>query len=227
MLAARLVYEQTYLTWKHGPQMVGFALAHGSGIILVVLLLSALLLHLWVLASGLAMLWYRRRVSRGHGLRVTVAVATIGVINVPYTTWKSVVVGMVGARGHEGAFFVDAAVRGDLGLVRRLLDTGVPVDARDADGDTALKGAAVAGELEVVRFLIERGADPNNRAGILDSTPLICAAEMGHAGIVEFLLTQGADPTLNDKKGQTALMIADRNGHTQIVELLRRAEPRE
>src|SRR3954467_14957314 len=69
LLAARLVYEQTYLTWKHGPLMVGFALGHGSTLFIAGLLLSTLLLHLWVLASGVALLRHRTLVSRGHVLR--------------------------------------------------------------------------------------------------------------------------------------------------------------
>ena len=28
MLLARMIYEQTYLTWSEGPQMLGFALWH-------------------------------------------------------------------------------------------------------------------------------------------------------------------------------------------------------
>lgn len=226
LLAARLVYEQTYLTWKHGPLMVGFALAHGSTLLSTGLLLSTVLLHVWVVVCGVALLRQRIRASRGHTLRVAVAVATIAVIYVPYSTWKAAVMAIGGSGGHESAFLVDAAARGDLDLVRKLLVKGAQVDAQDSDGDTALKAAAVAGKREVLRFLIEKGADPNKRAGILESTPLICAAEMGHADIVQLLLAQGADPAVRDKKGRTALTIAERNGHKGAAELLTKAERR-
>lgn len=227
LLAARLVYEQTYLTWKYGPQMVGFSLAHGGAFSFAGLAVSALLLHLWVLASVFGFLWRRGGISRGHAWRVTLALATIGVIYVPYGAWKAVLTEVGATGGRQSAFLVDAAARGDLRLVRKLIENGSPVDAQDSDGDTALKGAAVAGRLEVVRYLIEKGADPNKRAGILESTPLICAAEMGHAEIVDLLLARGADPTPKDKKGQSALILAERNGHKQIGELLRKAQPRQ
>jgi hypothetical protein len=34
MLAGRLIWEMTLLTWERGPQMIGFTLAHGAGVLL-------------------------------------------------------------------------------------------------------------------------------------------------------------------------------------------------
>jgi ankyrin repeat protein len=42
-----------------------------------------------------------------------------------------------------------------------LLDDGVPVNARDAQGSTALIEAAKGGHVYTVRELLARGADPN------------------------------------------------------------------
>lgn len=127
--------------------------------------------------------------------------------------------------GRQSALLVDAAARGDLKLVQKLIERGSAVDDQDSDGDTAFKAAAVAGRLDVARYLIEKGAALDKRAGILESTPLICASEMGHVEIIQLLLARGADPTLRDKNGLTALMIAERNGHKQIAEFLRKAAP--
>ena len=52
----------------------------------------------------------------------------------------------------------DAAERGDIDEVCRLLDSGVPVDELDDGDETALHGAAAFGHAEVVRLLLERGA---------------------------------------------------------------------
>jgi Ankyrin repeats (3 copies) len=54
-----------------------------------------------------------------------------------------------------------AAGLGDLTQAALLLDQGVAVDARDADGRTPLMLAVAQGRLEVVRLLLARGADPN------------------------------------------------------------------
>jgi NO-binding membrane sensor protein with MHYT domain len=48
MLAARMVWEETSLTWQQGPQMLGFSLAHGAG---AVLFLAPILLSLWILVA--------------------------------------------------------------------------------------------------------------------------------------------------------------------------------
>src|SRR3979409_2607051 len=52
---------------------------------------------------------------------------------------------------------------GRVALVRTLLDAGVPVDARDPAGATALLNAAGAGRVDVVQLLLERGADRDAR----------------------------------------------------------------
>jgi hypothetical protein len=54
-----------------------------------------------------------------------------------------------------------AAGLGDIRQTALLLDQGVAVDARDADGRTPLMLAVAQGRLEVVRLLLARGADPN------------------------------------------------------------------
>jgi len=46
-----------------------------------------------------------------------------------------------------------------LETARLLLDLGVPVDTQNLDGQTALMGAAHKGRNDVVRLLVERGAD--------------------------------------------------------------------
>ena len=53
-----------------------------------------------------------------------------------------------------------AALAGRADIVRRLLDAAVPVDGRDALGNTPLLLAATEGHVDVVQLLIDRGADP-------------------------------------------------------------------
>ena len=54
---------------------------------------------------------------------------------------------------------VEAAARGDVAEVRRLLDDGADVDERDAQGRTAVTAAALGDHVEVARVLIAAGAD--------------------------------------------------------------------
>ncbi len=69
----------------------------------------------------------------------------------------------------------EAVARGDVAAVRGLIDQGVPVDAEDRDGESALFLAARDGDAAMVRLLLERGADPN-RSDARGRTPMTMAA---------------------------------------------------
>ena len=47
------------------------------------------------------------------------------------------------------------------------------------------------------------------------------AARWGHADIVSMLLEEGADASLVNAYDETALSLAEENGHADIVEMLR------
>jgi outer membrane protein assembly factor BamB len=93
----------------------------------------------------------------------------------------------------RGDALLDAARRGDAKAVRALLDGGVPVDAANRHGTTALLLAANKGALDVVRLLVEKGADVNARDRFFGSSPVASAAQEGHLDVVRFLIEKGAD----------------------------------
>jgi ankyrin repeat protein len=110
--------------------------------------------------------------------------------------------------------------------VQRLLDQGVDLNARQADGATALHWAAYHGDAGLARQLIEAGADvaAANRNG---STPLWLAANQGDAGMIEILLDGGADANEALPLGRRPLMLAARSGSEDAVRVLldRGADP--
>ena len=77
-------------------------------------------------------------------------------------------------------------------------------DRRPATGSTPLGDAAFHGNLEIVKLLIDQGADVNatNRDG---STPLIVAAFMCRTEVVQYLLKNGASLTHKNNRGDTAI----------------------
>jgi hypothetical protein len=85
----------------------------------------------------------------------------------------------------------EAARRGDVSTLRRLLTEKLNVDARDASGRTALMLAVVQGQKEVVNALLAAGADPN-AADASGTTPLQAALAGAHSAIAVALEQSGA-----------------------------------
>jgi ankyrin repeat protein len=65
-----------------------------------------------------------------------------------------------------------AAEHGHLAVIDQLLAAGAPVDGLDRDGSTALHEAAYSAEVDAVRHLLARGADPALRDSRFRATPL-------------------------------------------------------
>lgn len=100
-----------------------------------------------------------------------------------------------------------AAIVGDAEAVERLLELGLPLDGRDAQGCTALLRAAGGGHAELVRLLLARGADVG-QAAHTGATPLSAAVSMRHPTIVDALIEAGAAVDQALPGGLTPLMVA-------------------
>jgi uncharacterized protein len=63
--------------------------------------------------------------------------------------------------------------------IQILLASGIDLDAKDTDGQTALFGAAQEGHEGIVGFLIEHGADIEAKDSD-GQAPICCAIRRGH-----------------------------------------------
>jgi ankyrin repeat protein len=82
---------------------------------------------------------------------------------------------------------------GDLEKVKLLVAHGADIKARSKEGRSAIHVAArQVGTIEVVRFLLDKGADPNDKDNF-QGTPLLMAAEAGDLSTVKLLVDRGAD----------------------------------
>ncbi len=114
----------------------------------------------------------------------------------------------------------EAVILGDVELARAACEAGESPDG-PARGlvETYLVFAADYGHREMVRFLLDRGADIEGEYD-LGERALKRAAEAGHEDIVELLLDRGADPNHSDWSGVTPRAAAVMRGHQRIAERL-------
>lgn len=93
------------------------------------------------------------------------------------------------------------------------------VNAREADGSTALLWAVHRADIEQARKLIRAGADVSI-ANNYGATPLMQAATVGDAAMLKLLLQAGADVESSNDEGQTALMAVARTGNVEAAKVL-------
>ena len=83
---------------------------------------------------------------------------------------------------------LDAARTGDRARVVALLDSGVSVNTANKYGVSALGFAAERGHFDIVRLLVERGADVNVVDSFYGSRPIDFALRGGRLDIAVYLL---------------------------------------
>lgn len=90
------------------------------------------------------------------------------------------------------------------------------VEVRNAQDESPLMLAALRGQLDLVKKLVERDADVNKTGW----TPLHYAATGGHVPVIEFLLEHSAYIDAESPNGTTPLMMAAMYGSPEAVKHL-------
>jgi len=120
---------------------------------------------------------------------------------------------------------VEAAESGGVAEARNAFLAGESANSRTRRGKPALLIATQSNNISVLRFLLEKQANPDLFDKSTGHTALIAAAQSGEDNMVRMLLEHKANPDHQDRQGETALMKAARVGATDVVRTLLAAKP--
>lgn len=191
LLAARITWEETFLTFQQGPQMVGFSLAHGPGAILFI---APFILALWLVVTLIIMtvsLVKKKPLSRPFWSILAAAVLVISVLSIPAEFWQWMFIVSFAKSTHAADLMTYDAAEGCTHTVRGYLAHGVPLESKNYAGSTAAFTAAAGGSAQVLQLLASKGADLSAVNSYGDS-PLEAAIENKHEAVAAFLRAHGA-----------------------------------
>lgn len=116
----------------------------------------------------------------------------------------------------------ETAATGRTSTVAKLLDAQPSLlNSFATDGFTPLGLAVFFGHEDLVRSLLNRGADPSlPSTNAMQVTPLHSAAARKRTAIAKILLEAGAEVNATQSNGVTALHSAAHNGNEALVEIL-------
>ncbi|MCC6365606.1 MAG: ankyrin repeat domain-containing protein [Bryobacterales bacterium] len=110
--------------------------------------------------------------------------------------------------GGKATPLIEASRVGDVATVRALLVAGADVNAKSAQGVTALSEAVLFGRREIVKELLASGAAVDGAVAMSRMPLLSMAAMRGDTAIARMLLGAGAKVSVADATGATPLMWA-------------------
>jgi hypothetical protein len=118
LLTGRLIWEQTVWTWERGPQMVGFSLAHGP---YVTLLVAPFLLALWgavALVLIVVNLIRKQRTDRATLVAFALVLLLFSLDFVPSSVWQRLFIRQMASSPRSADLLIYAAYDKDFRTVK-------------------------------------------------------------------------------------------------------------
>lgn len=107
-----------------------------------------------------------------------------------------------------------ASRKGDLNVVKQLIEKGASIETKTPYGQTPLYLAAMNGHEEVVRFLLDKGADADTSDTFYKTPLLLFVLQREHYGVSKLLLQKGT------KNPDQWLPLIAQTGKAELVQAL-------
>ncbi|XP_022247672.1 ankyrin repeat domain-containing protein 17-like isoform X2 [Limulus polyphemus] len=115
---------------------------------------------------------------------------------------------------------MEAASAGHVGVAKILVEHGASINTHSNEfKESALTLACYKGHLEMVRFLLEAGADQEHKTDEMH-TALMEASMDGHVEVAKLLLDSGAQVNMPADSFESPLTLAACGGHVELATLL-------
>ncbi|MBS4022637.1 MAG: ankyrin repeat domain-containing protein [Dethiobacter sp.] len=114
---------------------------------------------------------------------------------------------------------INAVTKADIDEVNKLISEGINLDQKDFYGWTALHWAAIDGNYDISKAILDAGGNPDAMTNFKE-TPLMKAAGKGHSETVALLLEYGAENNYADSDLWIPLMYAVRSEDVETVRIL-------
>jgi uncharacterized protein len=113
----------------------------------------------------------------------------------------------------------EAAARGDVETLRRLIAAGVSLESANAAGETPLLLAVKHNHVSAAVLLTDAGGNINAQAANKDS-PWLLAGALGRTEMLRHMIPKGPDFALRNRFGGNALIPACERAHVETVKVL-------
>ena len=135
---------------------------------------------------------------------------------------SSLILLLSGCGANNEALHIPAG-KGDLASIQQELAKGADVNAKDAAEQTPLMYASESGRLDIVKYLVENGADVNAKSfnKRARGTALIYASSNNRVDVMNYLLDHGANINeTTDPMEESSLFWTVAKGYVEGTELL-------
>ncbi|OQY40357.1 MAG: hypothetical protein B6229_02025 [Spirochaetaceae bacterium 4572_7] len=114
----------------------------------------------------------------------------------------------------------ECVVAGQQDVVQNYIDAGYTSSCRNSKGVPMLCLAVRSNHIDIIKYLIDNGADINAISDDRHNTPIMDAASKGLLDAIQILVNEGADLECQSKNGQTALILAVGHGDVEVSNYL-------